>query len=115
MHAQTHFHAKTLSLDPKCASAHNDLAWLLATCPDATYRNGVRAVEHATQACELSKWKNPNHVGTLAAAHAEVGEFNKAIEYQKKAIEIASESYDKQGAQERLALYDQGKPYHDIR
>jgi tetratricopeptide (TPR) repeat protein len=106
---------KIISLDPKCASAYNNLAWFLATCPDAKYRDGVRAVEHATQACELTEWKTPNHLGTLAAAYAEIGEFDKAIEYQKKALEIASESYNKQGAQERLALYEAGTPYRDNR
>ena len=49
----------------------NDLAWLLATAPDARFRDGPRAVEHATRACELSGWRDAAALDTLAAAYAE--------------------------------------------
>ena len=42
---------------PSYAPAYNGRAWLWATCPDAKYRDGKRAVESATRACELSEWK----------------------------------------------------------
>ena len=44
----------------------NQLAWLLATCPDEAVRNGTEAVEHATRSCELSKWQEYSPIDTLA-------------------------------------------------
>ena len=104
-----------VQLEPKSALPANSLAWLLATCPDSECRNGTKAVEHAERACELTNWKDPYKLGTLAAANAEVGEFQKAVEYQNKALEIAGEGYDKEAAQERLELYKAGKPYREPR
>src|SRR5262249_37562366 len=76
---------EALRIDPNLAHAHNGLAWLLATGPDGV-RDGKRAVEAATRACELTDWKDPELVDTLAAAYAEFGDFDKAVEYQKKAV-----------------------------
>ena len=49
-----------IGLDPRYATACNNLAWLLAVCPDAGFRNGTKAVEYGTKACELTDWKNPD-------------------------------------------------------
>jgi hypothetical protein len=51
---------ETARLDPKNAEVHNGLAWLLATGPDGV-RDGKQAIKHATRACELTGWKEPNH------------------------------------------------------
>src|SRR5262249_44896952 len=53
---------EALRLDPKAASAHNYLAWLLASCPRDAVRDGKRALAHATRACELSGWKEGLHL-----------------------------------------------------
>jgi len=53
--------------------SRNNFAWLLATCPDAKLRDGRKAVELATKACELNQWKSPDLIDTLAAAYAEAG------------------------------------------
>ncbi len=68
----------------------NELAWTLATCPDTRVHDGRRAVELATSACELGGWKNPNHIDTLAAAHARAGDFENAARTQARAKSLSS-------------------------
>jgi tetratricopeptide (TPR) repeat protein len=99
---------------PNNAAAHNTLAWLLATCPKAVCRDGTKAVELARKACELSEWKEPTHLGTLAAAYAESGKFDEAVRWQAKALESAqySQFFGKE-ARERLKSYQEGKAFHE--
>jgi tetratricopeptide (TPR) repeat protein len=102
-----------IRINPKDAGAHNNLAWVLATGPD-WLRDGRRAVEHAVWACELAGWKSPIWIATLAAAHAEVGDFDKAVEFQRKALTFPD--YAKRFgrvAQERQQFYARKEPYRD--
>jgi tetratricopeptide (TPR) repeat protein len=71
------------------AVALNSRAWLRATCPDASMRNGQLAIADAKRACELTKWKWAWQIDTLAAAYAEAGDFDSAIRYQEQAISTA--------------------------
>lgn len=103
---------QAIRLDPKFASAYNNLAWLLATSPDPSIRNGKRAVELAQHACELSEWKRWNYLGTLAAAYAENGEFEDAVKWQQKSLEAGIRESEAEKAQQRLLLYERQKPFH---
>jgi Flp pilus assembly protein TadD len=84
----------------------------MATCREVGYRDGDAAIKNATKACELSRWENPNHLDTLAAACAEVGRFDRAQEYQQKALKLAREK-DTAEFQKRLRLYQDGRPYRE--
>jgi tetratricopeptide (TPR) repeat protein len=99
---------EVVRLDPKQAYGYTALAWLLATCPDAKFRDGRQAVEAAQRACELSK--GPEEFVTLAAAFAEAGDFDRAVEAQARAIELAP-AKAKTEYQRRLDLYKNKRPY----
>src|SRR5207302_3625812 len=80
---------EALRLNPEYAAAHNNLAWYRATCPDPAFRDGGLAVRHARRACELSGWGSPVFLSTLAAAHAEAGEFDQAVRWGREGVERA--------------------------
>jgi hypothetical protein len=103
---------RSLQLDPDKMHVLNTLAWILATSLEDGIRDGSRAVELARRACELSKWQDPRMLGTLAAAYAETGQFDKAIEYQNKAISLVSEEKSDEYRQP-LELYHQRTPRRD--
>jgi tetratricopeptide (TPR) repeat protein len=105
---------EALRIDPKHVETLNDFAWLLATCPKAALRDGKKAMQYATKACEAANWKDAYYLGTFAAAHAECGNFKEAIKWQKKAIEIGYD--DKtvtENAHQCLKSYQAGKPYRE--
>jgi tetratricopeptide (TPR) repeat protein len=102
-------YGQALRLDPNLACAYRNLAWLYATCREERYRDGRRAVENATRACQLSEGKNWDHIDTLAAAYAQSGDFERARLWQAKAIELAPDEQCRQGCRSRLDLYAQGK------
>ena len=101
---------EAIRLDPSSAEALHSRARLFAICPDDKYRNGLRAVEDATKACKLTHWKHPRTLSTLAAAYAEVGDFEKAAEWQSKAHDLYSVS-DKEKWGYLLDLYRSGEPF----
>lgn len=85
------------------------LASLLATCPDSDVRDGLKAIEHATAACELTDWENFSAIEVLAAAYAETGKFDRAIEWQNRVLEMAPDWYREESAG-RLKLYRENRP-----
>jgi tetratricopeptide (TPR) repeat protein len=94
----------------------NNLAWLLATCPKASMRNGPEAAALAERACQLTHYRETFFIGTLGAAYAEAGRFDDAIWMAQKACALASESGDQdllKRNQELLALYQKHQPYHE--
>jgi Flp pilus assembly protein TadD len=105
-----------LGFDPKHVPAMNNLAWLLAACPDNTVRDGKHAVELALQAEQLSRGKSPEILDTLACAYAEAGDFPSAIETVKSAMSLAAaQNKDTLAAsmQVRLMDYQTDLPYRD--
>jgi tetratricopeptide (TPR) repeat protein len=102
-----------IRFSPWSELAYQNLAWLLATCPNARFRNGKKAVEHATKACVLSEWKDPKTLSVLAAACAEGGDFESALKWQSQYLATPGLTVKaKADAQSRLVLYKDRKPYH---
>ena len=100
--------------NPNFEKAHNELAWLLATCPDVAIRNGKEAVYAATKACELTNWAKWENIDTLAAAYAESGNFEKAVEYEKQAMDMQSVSgEDRKEMKRHLSMYEHHEPNHE--
>ncbi len=99
-----------LRLDPHNVAYCNQLAWLQATCPEDAVRNGRRAVELASEACELSKWRDARVINTLAAAYAEAGQFAEAVKMQQKAIDLVGPR-KREELERRLKMYQGRKPY----
>jgi tetratricopeptide (TPR) repeat protein len=104
------YYRVAIEIDPNFALAWNNRAWVLATAPDAKFRNGQLAVESATKACELTGYEKSDMLDTLAAALAETGQFEQAVARSKQAIEKASEP-QKETLRARQKLYEAGKPF----
>jgi tetratricopeptide (TPR) repeat protein len=66
---------KSLKIDPKDTGVLNNLAWVLATSKDDKVRDGKKSIEYGKQACELTEYKKPHILSTLASGYAEAGDF----------------------------------------
>jgi tetratricopeptide (TPR) repeat protein len=106
---------EVLRMDADNARAHNGLAWILATCPDDTLRNGAKALQHALKGYELGCEESPAFVGTLAAAYAESGNFPEAIRCAKIFVECDLPEENIEPGRIRLKLFEQGIPFREER
>ncbi len=86
----------------------------MAACPEAKFRDGKKAIQLSTLACELTRWKNPVVLDTLAAAQAEAGDFAAAVKWQLSAIERLPDERQKTDYRSRLALYQAKQPYRQV-
>src|SRR5262249_29539217 len=84
------------------------LALFRAGCPDAKFRDGKKALEAAQKAYEMTK--GPSEMAALAAACAELGQFDRAVEWQTKAAAEAT-AEEKEQYRARLKQYQDRKPY----
>jgi len=81
---------QALNITPEDSVALNNLAWILATSSYASMRDGTRAVTLAVKAVQASDGTDPNFLRTLAAAHAEAGQFVEAVATAETAKALAS-------------------------
>ena len=105
---------KTLEIAPRSVPALNNLAWILATYSDPAFRDGTKALELAQRANELSGRNNPVILRTLAAAHANVGQFSTAVEVGQLALSLTDrQSLVASALQRELAGYEASEPYRE--
>jgi tetratricopeptide (TPR) repeat protein len=107
---------RALELKPENWPVSINLAWVLATCPEASLRNGQKAVELAQQAEQLSGGISPEILDTLAAAFAEAGRYPEAVETVRQALSLPATQNNQPLAdaiQTRLKLYETHSPYRE--
>jgi len=102
---------EALRLDPESPEVNNQLAWMLSVCPDPKYRNGSKALDLARKAVGLSE--SLATLDTLAAAHAEFGDFMAAAEIQEKVVALANGSRPEEHRRylQRLEAYKDRRPW----
>lgn len=105
---------QALKIEPDNTHVLNNLAWLLATSPEDNLRNAKRAIELATKACELTEYKRAHILSTLAAGYAESGDFDAAIKWSKKALEVGkNDGQIGEQLEEELKSYQARKPWRE--
>ena len=105
-----------LAIEPDNGNAASNLAWVFATCPEDSIRDGARAVELGEKALRISGGKIPMIYRVLAAAYADSGRFSDAVETAKRGAELATTQGNPALAAElenNLGLYQSGTPLRD--
>jgi tetratricopeptide (TPR) repeat protein len=90
----------------------NNFAWVLATSPEDEIRDGKRAVEMGLKACELTQYQQAHILSTLAAAYAETGDFETAVKWSQKSVDLGDQDIQEQLKQE-LESYQRKKPWRE--
>ena len=107
-----------LRIEPDSVPVMSQAAWVLATCPEASVRNGAEAVELAERATQISGGQSPAILAVLAAAYAEVGRFADAVQTTKQALALATQQKKQdltQALSSALALYEAKTPLRETR
>ncbi len=105
-----------LRVDPDDLPLLGQTAWVLATCPDASVRNGPEATKLAEHALKVSGGQDPAMLDTLAAAYAEAGRFAEAAQTERQALALASQQHSQpltEALRARLALYEARTPFRE--
>ena len=101
---------------PDSAPELDGLAWILATHPDAALRNGNEAIRLARRGCEITNFRDPTLLATLAAAYAEVGLFSQATSTVERALNLSRTSANLEVAglsKQLLESFRQNHPYRN--
>jgi tetratricopeptide (TPR) repeat protein len=104
---------RALKREPDKPEFMNNVAWYLATHPDDAKRDGNRALKLSQRSNELTNFSDPNALDTLAAAHAELGNFDEAIKFIERAKQAAAATGQQAlipSLDERLRLYQSRQP-----
>jgi tetratricopeptide (TPR) repeat protein len=111
--AIVHYQA-AIRLNPNYPKAFDGLARILSMAPNQKFRDGAAAVKMAERANQLTGYRQPEMLDTLAAAYAEASRFPEAIQTSQKAIDLAYAADMAEFAKDiesRMHLYQAGRPY----
>jgi tetratricopeptide (TPR) repeat protein len=106
-----------LRLKPEWADAMTNLAWSIATHPEIKNRDPNEAVGLVKKACELTNYRDPVSLYTLAAAYAATEKFDEAVATAKEAINVAeslNQANIKKAVERQLMFYVNRKPFIEI-
>jgi tetratricopeptide (TPR) repeat protein len=125
-HGQTEYeqaiadYDEAIRLDPQKAEPWVSEALIAATGLKTRFRDGKKALHHATRACELTGWNDYSCLDALAAAYAELGDFPGAVKWETKALDVLPQEKDVElrglfeaDLRSHLALFKAHKPYHE--
>jgi tetratricopeptide (TPR) repeat protein len=99
-----------LNLAPAHVDARTNLAYLLATCPKSRFRDGAKSLVIASALNEESRHESWIHLSVLAAAYAEVGDFERAVHFARLCAACSPEGSDRERLR-RIRQYERGRPY----
>jgi tetratricopeptide (TPR) repeat protein len=104
-----------LKAEPGSTIVASNLAWILATHRNAEIRDGAQAIRLAVSCCQATGFSDASTVATLAAAYAEAGDYDKAAEKNRQALELLQKAGGQQSELDKLhqrqTLYESGQPY----
>jgi len=92
----------------------NSCAWNSCTSTNSALRSTLIATNLAERAVEVSNRKEPQYLDTLAAAYAEAGQYERAVQTQKEALGLLTNAVDIADYTVRLRLFETGQPYRDV-
>jgi tetratricopeptide (TPR) repeat protein len=110
------YYRRGIAVRPDWLDGVNWSAWIMATSSDAALRDGPSALELAEQVCRVSAYGNATALDTLAAAHAECGQFEQAVQFAQKALAVLPANQQAslgEPIRKRLELYRRGQPYRE--
>lgn len=95
---------RAIELDGEYQQSLHQLAYIYACCPVSKFRDGRLAASYATRACQASSWRNWVCISGLAAAFAELGDFDQAVHFAQMAMELAPAD-EQENRRKRLEQY----------
>src|SRR5436190_7417110 len=107
---------RSLELNPHSFNAQCNFAWLLATSPDPSLRDGTRAIQLTEDVLNGAGRDNPSVLRAAGAAYAETGQFDKAIAMAEEALEITRAQGNEaltEDLQHNIGNYRQRLPLRD--
>lgn len=113
--AVKHYRA-SLKIEPNNSDTLSNLAWVFATGPDASVRNGLQAIMLAQRANQNTGGEDPFALRALAAAYAETGRFAEAVSTAERAVQLADSQGNTALSDElltHLERYKTGSAFHE--
>lgn len=115
-HQAIRAYQKAMEIDPEDAPLLNNYSWVLATSPISAHRNGKLALELALKAAEKTEYKKAHVLSTLGAAYAENNDFENALKWAEKAVELGeTEEHDRiEYLKKEVESYKERKPWREL-